>query len=136
MLSVDSDLWVAVLELAATHGWQPSGTEPSSRADAGREPLQYAEPSSQRIARDDAHRLAQGARRGLASVPEDELPLGGQPFGGARTLDLIRRAASGELGPDVNARAAIEVLSGPPRPDAVALLEFLEQGGFTLERAP
>ena len=136
VFAVDSDLWLAVLELAIANGWKPGGTQPLGSETDEREPMQYAEPASQRIARDDARELASGARRGLPSVPEIELPLEDRPFGGSRTLDLIRRAALGDLGSEVDARGAIEILSGPPRSDAVTLLDFLEQGGFTLEAAP
>lgn len=133
---VDSDLWLAVLELAATNGWRPLGTEPAQGSAAPFEPMQYVEPRSQRIAREDAQELARGARLGLHDVPEEELPLGGQPFGGARTLDLIRRAARGDVAPHERAHAAIEVISGPPRSDATALVDFLAEGGVTLELLP
>lgn len=133
---VDSDLWLAVLELAATNGWRPHGTESAPGSTPPSEPMQYVEPRSQRIAREDARSLAHGARQGLQDVPEEELPLRGQPFGGARTLDLIRRAATGDVGPSERAHAAIEILSGPPRSDAAALLDFLAVGGCTLETAP
>jgi hypothetical protein len=133
---VDSDLWLAVLELAATNGWRPHGTEAAPGGAPSFEPMQYAEPHSQRIAREDARGLSQGARQGLQDVPEEELPLRGQPFGGARTLDLIRRAASGDVAPGERAHAAIEILSGPPRSDAAAVLDFLARGGCTLETRP
>jgi len=133
---VDSDLWLAVLELAATNGWRPRGTEPASGSEPPFEPMQYAEPKSQRIAREDARGLAHGARQGLGDVPEEELPLRGQPFGGARTLDLIRRAASGDVDPAERATGAIEVISGPPRSEAAALIDFLTLGGCTLEARP
>ena len=133
---VDSDLWLAVLELAATNGWRPLGTEPAPGSTPPFEPMQYVEPKSQRIAREDAQGLARGARQGLHDVPEEELPLRGQPFGGSRTLDLIRRAASGDVAPDERAHAAIEVISGPPRSEAAALLDFHAKGGVTLELQP
>lgn len=110
------------------HGWKPRGTEPSVAA-ASRERFAYYEPS-RRILEEDARELAHCLESALADVPDDIVPLQGRRFGEENTLDLIRRAADGHAAPKGEAGAALEILSGPPKTDAVQLVQFLRAGEF------
>lgn len=130
--AVDSDLWIAFLEIAATNGWVPLGTAAGAASPKPFDPLEYGDAVYQEVAAEDAQALAAGARRGLRHVPGVELPLSDRPFGGSRTLELLRQAAAGNVPREDHAEAAVEVLSGPPRAEALALVEFLDRGAFTL----
>jgi len=131
-LSVDTDLWMAALEIAATNGWVPVGAGAGARSPEPFDPMQYSDALHQEIGAEDARAMAVGLRRGLRHVPGVELPLGDRPFGGVRTQELVRLAAAGNLPKEDRALAAVEILSGPPRSDALALVAFLELGAFTL----
>ena len=138
-LLVDSDLWIAVLDLAVLHGWRPRGTRDpdaalcrASEHEMAWEPLSYFLPRGQSIEAADARALASSCARGLSLVPEREVPLGGADFGEAHTLSLLRlAAASDELPPD-GSRAAVEILSGAPKKEAESLLRFLKDGHVTI----
>jgi len=128
---VDSDLWIAALELATVHGWKPGGT--TSSGDSTRLDYKgYLSPDQQNVGHDDAKNLARGLERGLAEVPKTMLPLGDGPFGDDNTVQLLKRAAAGEIPQKGEVNAAVEVLSGPPRDEALSLVEFLLSGEFTI----
>ena len=85
------------------------------------------------MSHDDAIELATGLGLGLRLVPETVLPLGGGPFGDENTAELLRRAASGDTPSRADAQAALEILSGPPRKQALSLVDFLRGGEFEIE---
>ena len=136
---VDTDLWLAVLDVALLQGWRPRGTkdpdvrlcrsaEPSLRW----EPLAYFLPHGQTIDGADARNLATSCSAGLSSVSDEEVPLRGNAFGHENTLALLRLAASRGDIPKGNTEAAFEVLSGPPKKQALALTRFLRCGHVTI----
>ncbi|MEM7310486.1 MAG: hypothetical protein AAF682_27670 [Planctomycetota bacterium] len=134
---VDLDLWLGILDLAATHGWRPrmtSDPDPSLQLKFQQggttlwTPSAYFLPCGQRIGPTDARALAEGAKTGLARASAQELPLTGERFGEEHTQSLIERAAKERPMLPEDARAAFEVLSGEPAREASGLLKFLRGG--------
>jgi hypothetical protein len=136
VLSVDADLWLCVLDLAAVGGWKPVGTEPpAGTGPEGHDRLAYFEPTGRRVVEADARELARCLDRALPSVSDAEVPLGDRRFGDDNTRDLLARAAAGgALGRD-EAQGALELLSGPPKSEAKGLVDFLKGGAFEIHAA-
>lgn len=121
------------------HGWQPQGTtEPDQvlddEAEDGMrwEPSTYFLPRGQRIEQGDARELARCSGEALADVSDTLVPLGGGPFGRRNTVVLIRLAAEGQSIPPRRVEVAAQIVSGPPKVDALALVEFLAAGPITI----
>jgi len=96
------------------------------------ESLAYFLPLGQSIDGKDAREIARCSSAGLASVSDTEVPLQGKAFGEENTLALLRRAAAGDEIPPADTEAAFEILSGPPKVQAKALLRFLQGGHVTI----
>lgn len=126
---VDADVWLCALDLALAQGWRPSGFELDS---SDRRAFDYVSPRGQEVVEFDARELGRCLEAGLGAVPDRQVPMGGHAFGEDNTADLLQLAASGMSLPDESDRAAREILSGEPRHEALALAQFLSQGGFTL----
>ena len=92
----------------------------------------YLDSKPKRVIHEDALALGEGLDKGLDLVPEDTLPLQGGPFGEENTVQLLGRAAKGEIPMPDEVTTAIEILSGPPRAEAKSLAAFLLRGEFTL----
>lgn len=133
---VDRDLWLGALDLAVRNGWKPRGVQVPrtgrSAALANGDRLSYADSWGQRITREDAGDLARGLRAGLATVPDSVVPLQGKAFGSQNTRQLIERASAGEDIALEDLPGAAEVLSGPPKVDALELAGFLARGACTV----
>lgn len=75
--------------------------------------------------------LARCIEQALPGVPDEVAPLSDHPFGDDNTLALLSAAGAGPPEP-TRVAAAREILSGPPKAEATALIEFLQGGGFTI----
>ena len=120
-------------------GWRPAGTKDPEAALCRMsthpmkwEALAYFLPCGQRIEAKDARELARCSAAALPSVSDTEVPLQGKAFGEENTLSLLRLAATRDDIPRANTEAAIEILSGPPKVEAQALLRFLQGGHVTI----
>ena len=120
-------------------GWRPLGTrhpEPALRRASTHpmpwEALAYFIPCGQSIEGKDAREMARCSAAALSSVSDTEVPLQGKTFGEENTLSLLRLAATRDDIPRANTEAAIEILSGPPKTEAQALLRFLQGGHVTI----
>ena len=136
ILNVDPDLWLCALDLAVLHGWRPRGmTAPAGGQGEGKDwdAFAYYAASGQEIATDDAREIARCLGAALPEVPDQVVPLQGLEFGHENTLALIKRAVRGEAPRDADVQAAMEILSGPPKQEARALIGFLESGSFTIQ---
>lgn len=133
-LSVDVDVWLCALDLAVAHGWVPAGTaEPrDGAARAKNDPWSYDRGSGRRVAGEDARELARCLEKALPKVPEDVVPMQGRPFGSDHTRELVQRASGGAAVAEEEALAAAEILSGPPKAEALSLIDFLRQGAFSI----
>ena len=134
--AVDTDLWLAALDLAAVFGWRPAGTLATDVEElAAEDPLVYDRPDGRRVVAEDAKQLAHFLERGLDAVPDEMVPLQADAFGEEHTLGLLRSASTGKvLGRD-SCQAALEVLSGSPKSDARALVGFLNGGAIAITAA-
>ena len=138
--SVDPDLWLCALDLAVTHGWRPRGmsapTAPASGAPEDEwDAFAYFLASGQDVADEDAREIARCLDAALPGVPDAVVPMQGLDFGRENTLALIKRAVQGETPDGTAVQAAVEILSGPPKAEARALIGFLRNGGFTIQPA-
>jgi hypothetical protein len=88
-------------------------------------------PRGQQVTTKDAIAMAQCVREALKGVPDDQAPLSDHPFGDENTLSLLAAASTGPPEP-TRVAAARELLSGPPKAEATALVEFLLGGSFTI----
>jgi hypothetical protein len=126
---VATDLWLAVLDLAAVSEWTPpeseSADQPASAA--------YARPHGLEIPEEDAVELARVIEALLPAISEEELPFTNSPFGEAHTEDLLARRAEGEKLPLEDAATAQELLSGPPKKEVELLVEFLKGGALSIQ---
>ena len=136
---VDADLWLSMLDVALLQGWRPRGTKDpdpalcrSSQHTIRWEPLAYFLPHGQSIDAADAREIARLSAEALAEVSDTEVPLQGKAFGDENTLSLMKLAVSREDIPRANAEAAFEILSGPPKKQALALTRFLRYGHVTI----
>ena len=96
------------------------------------EPFAYFLPRGQRIGHRDAREIARCASASLTDVPDRELALHGRPFGRHNTLRSIQKAAGGSPVDPEKVEAAVELLSGSPKAEAEALIEFLRKGVVTI----
>jgi hypothetical protein len=119
-----------VLDCAARSGWTPIATP----ADRARGPS-YARPAGLEVCAEDATNLARSLSAVLPKIQDEPLALGGHAFGEKHTEDLLARRARGEDLRDEDVRAALELMSGPPKRDAERLARFLAGGAFTVDRA-
>jgi hypothetical protein len=136
---VDADLWLCVLDFALLQGWRPRGTKAPDSTLCRRsehslqwEPLAYFLPHGQTIDAADARDIARFSSTALPHVSDTEVPLQGKAFGDENTLSLLRLAASREDIPKPNTEAAFDILSGPPKQEALALIRFLKCGHITI----
>ena len=136
---VDTDLWLCLLDVAVLAGWRPLGTkDPDAalcRASAHAIPwdaLAYFLPVGQRIDGRDAREFARCSSAAVAGVSNTEVPLQGKTFGEENTLSLLRLAAARDDIPLANTEAALEILSGPPKIEAQALIRFFQGGHITI----
>ena len=125
-LSVDSDVWLCALDLALRSGWVPAGVE------AGPDSLSYLPPVGQHIQQEDATALASCLGTALGGVPDSVVPMMGKEFGTENTLAMLRLAYDGGQIPAEDLPAAAEILSGPPKGEAVELARFIAGGSFQL----
>ncbi len=132
-IKVDADLWLGALDLAATGGWRPRGTQPPHGQDT--DPFAYYVPDARRVLGDDAAELAKYLDLALADVSDAEVPLGGGEFGDEWTHELLAKAARGQALGSEHATTAKEILSGAPKADARQLVEFLRGGEFAIHPA-
>lgn len=84
---------------------------------------------------DDARALARGLEVSLPQVSDTVVDLMGQSFGDEHTLALLEGAAQGQVPDAREAQGAREILSGPPKSEARALIDFLRGGEFTMHPA-
>ena len=134
---IDLDLWLAILDLASTHGWRPRmtsdpdpGLQLKHQQDAATlwTPSAYYLPCGQRIGPTDARELATGAETGLAGVSVAEIPLTNERFGEDHTKSLIELAAKDHPPSRADAEGAFQILSGQPAKEALSVLKFLRGG--------
>jgi hypothetical protein len=144
-LLVDTDLWLCLLDTALLEGWRPRGTrfpDPElcreSTHEIRWEALAYFLPCGQSIEGEDARELARCCDQALTRVSDTEIPLQARVFGAQNTLSLLRRAAAREDIPRDHVEAAFELLSGPPKRQALELIRFLRLGHVVIrpERRP
>ena len=136
---VDTDLWLCLLDVAVLACWRPLGTKDPDAAlcralthSMQWEALAYFLPCGQSIDGEDAREIARCSASALASVSNTEVPLQGRTFGEENTLSLLRLAAARDDIPQANTEAALEILSGPPKVEARALIRFLQGGHVTI----
>ncbi len=136
---VDTDLWLCLLDVSVLAGWRPLGTKDPDAAlcRASTHPMQwealaYFLPCGQSIDGKDAREIARCSAAALAGVSITEVPLQGKTFGEENTFSLLRLAASRDEIPRANTEAALEILSGPPKIEAQALIRFLQGGHVTI----
>lgn|GEM_PF-3387664 len=124
-----------MLDVALQHGWKPRGTRypdatlsKESKHPIAWEPLAYFVPCGQSIEGPDAREMARCSMEALDSVSDTEVALGGKSFSEEHTLSLLRLAHGGKGVPETCAEAAFEVLSGPPKQEAMTVVRFLREG--------
>ncbi len=135
-LRVDTDLWLCALDLAAVSGWKPLGTVARpARETAKGDRFAYYRADGRQVAPRDAIELAQCLNVALERVSDSVVPLRGQTFGEEHTFGLLAQAATGDAPPPEKAIAAAELLSGSPKQDARALIDFLRGGAVSIRSA-
>jgi len=107
------------------NGWKPEGVD-------GKDHLAYAGAFGQTVSTTDADALSTSLRAALASVPDEEVPLGGGDFGEDHTRSLLEQAALGTSIAEAGTLAAVEILSGSPKKEAWELADFMAGGAFTI----
>ena len=127
--TVDADVWLSLLSLAAFHGWTPLADTRELPPDAG----SYARPAGLTIASDDAQQVAELTESEIVDLAEEEVELSDNPFGEVHTDALLARRIDGDEVDEDEVQAAREVLSGPTKLAAEELVEFLRGGSFSVD---
>ncbi len=131
LYQVETDLWLAVLDLAMVSGWAPPESDPESEDQP--KAVAYATPAGLELSGDETKALATSILKLLPMISEEELPLSQLPFGYENTKKLLARRAAGEQLPNEEATAAHEMLSGPPKKEVERLAMFLQDGPVSIE---
>lgn len=131
-MDVERDVWLCALDLALRGGWRPRGVELANDRDGRAQPLAYFPARGQRVSEADARDIGQALERALTFVSDRVVSQQSKAFGERNTSDLLSRAAEGAPIQKDKTEAALQVLSGPPKAEAIELVKFLAGGGFTL----
>ncbi len=128
--TVETDVWLAVLDLALVSGWMPpEGSVPEEPAEGGT----FERPAGLELTAEDAEALSKVVLGLVPLISEEELRISSNAFGENHTRDLLERRAGGESLPNEEAIASHELLSGPPKREVERLGEFLATGAISIE---
>ena len=131
-IDVERDVWLCALDLALRGGWKPRGVEVADEWDNRNQPLAYFPARGQRVSDADARDIGQALEQALTFVSDRIVSQQSRTFGERNTSNLLVKAAEGAQIQKDKTDAALQVLSGPPKAEAIELVRFLEGGGFSL----